>query len=104
MSVEKFGTCKFYSRKFEHGAEGGSRTRTSLRTTDFKSAASAIPPPRQVVRNSNIARISVALNTNIPDVDTSVRHDAGLLFQICYQVQPSIAPTKDSWARQELTS
>ena len=29
-----------------HGAEGGSRTRTPLRTTDFKSVASAIPPPR----------------------------------------------------------
>ena len=29
-----------------YGAEGGSRTRTPLRETDFKSAASAIPPPR----------------------------------------------------------
>jgi hypothetical protein len=28
------------------GAEGGSRTRTPSRTTDFKSVASAIPPPR----------------------------------------------------------
>ena len=33
----------------ENGAEGGSRTRTSFRTTDFKSAASAIPPPRHRV-------------------------------------------------------
>ena len=39
--------------KLECGAEGGSRTRTSFRTTDFKSAASAIPPPRHVVRNPN---------------------------------------------------
>ena len=30
------------------GAEGGSRTRTTLRSTDFKSVASAIPPPRHV--------------------------------------------------------
>ena len=41
-------------RKFKNsvssGAEGGSRTRTSLRTMDFKSTASAIPPPRHVVR------------------------------------------------------
>jgi hypothetical protein len=28
------------------GAEGGSRTHTTLRSTDFKSVASAIPPPR----------------------------------------------------------
>ena len=34
--------------KVDAGAEGGSRTRTSFRTTDFKSAASAIPPPRHV--------------------------------------------------------
>jgi hypothetical protein len=37
------------------GAEGGSRTRTSLRTTDFKSAASAIPPPRHARQNSMLA-------------------------------------------------
>ena len=30
-------------------AEGGTRTHTSLRRADFKSAASAIPPPRQEV-------------------------------------------------------
>src|SRR6185369_1839090 len=29
------------------GAEGGSRTHTTLRSTDFKSVASAIPPPRR---------------------------------------------------------
>ena len=29
-----------------HGAEGGIRTRTPLRAEDFKSAASAISPPR----------------------------------------------------------
>ena len=39
--------------KVQIGAEGGSRTRTSFRTTDFKSAASAIPPPRHVVRKPN---------------------------------------------------
>ena len=37
--------CKLLKR---NGAEGGSRTRTSLRTTDFKSVASAIPPPRHI--------------------------------------------------------
>ena len=31
------------------GAEGGTRTHTSLWRADFKSAASAIPPPRQEV-------------------------------------------------------
>jgi hypothetical protein len=30
--------------------------------------------------------------------------DAGLLFQFFRQGQPPIAPIKDSWARQELTS
>ena len=30
------------------GAEGGTRTHTPVRATDFKSAASAIPPPRHV--------------------------------------------------------
>ena len=30
------------AEKFESGAEGGSRTRTSLRTTDFKFGDSAI--------------------------------------------------------------
>src|SRR6266850_3447533 len=34
------------------GAEGGSRTRTTLRSTDFKSVASAIPPPRHINQNS----------------------------------------------------
>jgi hypothetical protein len=34
------------------GAEGGSRTRTTLRSTDFKSVASAIPPPRHVRQNT----------------------------------------------------
>src|SRR5678815_3436067 len=37
---------------FSYGAEGGSRTRTPLRTTDFKSVASAIPPPRHVSKNN----------------------------------------------------
>lgn len=32
------------------GAEGGSRTRTTLRSTDFKSVASAIPPPRHAAK------------------------------------------------------
>jgi hypothetical protein len=30
----------------ENAAEGGTRTHTSLQTTDFKSVASTIPPPR----------------------------------------------------------
>jgi hypothetical protein len=34
------------TRKTIDGAEGGSRTHTTLRSTDFKSVASAIPPPR----------------------------------------------------------
>ena len=46
-------------QKVESGAEGGSRTRTSFRTTDFKSAASAIPPPRHVVRNFSLPSFSV---------------------------------------------
>ena len=44
------------NRETDVGAEGGSRTRTSFRTTDFKSAASAIPPPRHVVRNPNSSK------------------------------------------------
>src|SRR6185503_15398208 len=35
------------------GAEGGSRTRTTLRSTDFKSVASAIPPPRHRARKNS---------------------------------------------------
>src|SRR3954453_6320160 len=38
------------------GAEGGSRTRTPLRTTDFKSVASAIPPPRHVAERLTCER------------------------------------------------
>src|SRR6266550_1419323 len=41
------------------GAEGGSRTHTTLRSTDFKSVASAIPPPRRWVKD-NIMRKSVS--------------------------------------------
>ena len=41
------------AKRIEGGAEGGSRTRTSFRTTDFKSVASAIPPPRHIVRKPN---------------------------------------------------
>ena len=44
------------------GAEGGSRTRTSLRTTDFKSVASAIPPPRHARKNT----MPLADPTNLP--------------------------------------
>jgi hypothetical protein len=54
------------AEKIDDGAEGGSRTRTSFRTTDFKSAASAIPPPRHVVRNPNSTkpfRFSLIINT-----------------------------------------
>ena len=40
------------TKRVEVGAEGGSRTRTTLRSTDFKSVASAIPPPRHVRKNS----------------------------------------------------
>ena len=32
---------------FLHGAEGGTRTLTLLRTQDFESSASTIPPLRQ---------------------------------------------------------
>src|ERR1041384_2649131 len=50
--------CKLLSwRKVDAGAEGGSRTRTSFRTTDFKSAASAIPPPRHVIRTRIVPRL-----------------------------------------------
>ena len=41
----------------ESGAEGGSRTRTSFRTTDFKSAASAIPPPRHLSTESELLKL-----------------------------------------------
>lgn len=33
------------NKKRKFGAQGGTRTRTLLRATDFKSAASTIPPP-----------------------------------------------------------
>src|SRR5215213_3516862 len=60
--------------KIECGAEGGSRTRTSFRTTDFKSAASAIPPPRHVVRNPNSTKTFLfLLNHQYSDVDTPMR-------------------------------
>ena len=54
----------------ESGAEGGSRTRTSFRTTDFKSAASAIPPPRHLIRNSNCTKSFHFLKTPIARPDT----------------------------------
>ena len=38
------------AKRIEIGAEGGSRTRTTLRSTDFKSVASAIPPPRHAAQ------------------------------------------------------
>ena len=53
------------AKMVERGAEGGSRTRTSFRTTDFKSAASAIPPPRHVVRNPKYTKNSVSLKTPV---------------------------------------
>ena len=34
------------------GAEGGSRTHTTLRSTDFKSVASAISPPRRTSKDN----------------------------------------------------
>ena len=34
--------------KIETNAEGGTRTRTPFRMEDFKSSASAIPPPRLI--------------------------------------------------------
>ena len=40
------------AKRIEIGAEGGSRTRTTLRSTDFKSVASAIPPPRHARKNT----------------------------------------------------
>jgi hypothetical protein len=42
------------AKGIEVGAEGGSRTRTTLRSTDFKSVASAIPPPRLVSKNITV--------------------------------------------------
>src|SRR5690348_10008556 len=38
------------------GAEGGIRTRTPVRTADFKSAASALPPLRRGQRTVPVAR------------------------------------------------
>ena len=35
------------SERFENGADGGSRTHTPLRATEFESVASAIPPHRR---------------------------------------------------------
>src|ERR1043165_6537620 len=40
------------------GAEGGIRTLTGLLPTDFKSVASAIPPPRRVWSEDSIPRHS----------------------------------------------
>src|SRR5690242_19139450 len=83
--------------EISNGAEGGSRTRTSLRTTDFKSAASAIPPPRHVVRNSNSTKgFRFRLIINTVTLITWCVEDAGLLFQFLRQDQPPIAPIKDS--------
>jgi hypothetical protein len=54
MDWQSVGEAKVVSildqsgKQFE-SAEGGTRTHTSLRRADFKSAASAIPPPRQEV-------------------------------------------------------
>ena len=56
--VKRYSRVRRENRKISAGAEGGSRTRTSLRTTDFKSAASAIPPPRHAVK------IACALRSN----------------------------------------
>src|SRR6185436_9648 len=62
-------------RKFKNsvssGAEGGSRTRTSFRTIDFKSTASAMPPPRHVIRNPNSTTPFIfSLNHQYRDVHT----------------------------------
>ena len=50
MKVKQSSKAKQIQKvKQETYAEGGTRTHTSLRRADFKSAASAIPPPRQEV-------------------------------------------------------
>ena len=48
------GTMQVVVVRVESGAEGGSRTRTSFRTMDFKSTASAIPPPRHLSVKSRV--------------------------------------------------
>ena len=58
------------AKRIKNGAEGGSRTRTSLRTTDFKSVASAIPPPRHLSTKSHVLNLILlparyVLNSNI---------------------------------------
>src|SRR6185436_18750528 len=53
------------------GAEGGSRTRTTLRSTDFKSVASAIPPPRHRARKNSTAPNSRQTNQVKSKIQTS---------------------------------
>jgi hypothetical protein len=60
-------------RQSEVGAEGGSRTRTSFRTMDFKSTASAIPPPRHVARNPNSTKSLLFPLVEIPLASSAVR-------------------------------
>src|ERR1043166_4406367 len=69
------------------GAEGGSRTRTSFRTTDFKSAASAIPPPRHVVRNSNSTKpFRFSANYQYRNVNNVVRGTCGTTVSVFARV------------------
>src|SRR5207244_6301349 len=52
-----------------NGAEGGSRTHTTLRSTDFKSVASAIPPPRRRISDKITCSFvfTLALRCQLPE-------------------------------------
>src|SRR6266850_3673882 len=73
------------------GAEGGSRTRTTLRSTDFKSVASAIPPPRHVpakiARHQN-SRQTLQRHCPVIEIDHKER---------CWLVQPSTPSSPPSF-------
>src|SRR5438309_1129290 len=51
------------------GAEGGSRTHTTLRSTDFKSVASAISPPRRRISDKITCSFvfTLALRCQLPE-------------------------------------
>src|SRR6266540_2815159 len=53
------------------GAGGGSRTRTAFRPRDFKSPASAIPPPRRAACLVGASRLLVYVSRALRDTDAS---------------------------------
>ena len=71
---------------------------------DFKSAASAIPPPRHVVRNPNSSKpFPLSPNHQYRNVNTGAWKMRDYSFKFFARIA-SIALIKDSSNRQELTS